>query len=78
LDLLGDAAKGVGLFKVGEGFLGVTHLSAHFAEEAGDLILCELGSANVLAVGADAGSECGIAKGVQGFFNPCEEGGVLL
>ena len=57
--------------------MGVTHLGAHFAKEAGDLVLSELGSANVLAVGADTGSESGIADGEQGFLYPCEKGGVL-
>jgi hypothetical protein len=27
------------LFKVGEGLLGMAHLGAHLAEEAGDLVL---------------------------------------
>ena len=55
----------------------MAHLGAHFAEEVGDLVLSELGGADVLAVGVDAGSESGIADGEQGFLYPCEKGGVL-
>jgi hypothetical protein len=55
----------------------MAHLGAHFAKETGDLVLSELGSADVLTVGAEAGSESGIADGEQGFLYPCEEGGVL-
>ena len=55
----------------------MAHLGSHFAKEAGDLVLCELGGADVPVVGADTGSESGIASGVQGFLYPCEEGGIL-
>jgi hypothetical protein len=60
-----------------EGLLDMTHLSAHFAEEAGDLILSALGGTDVLAVGADSCRERGIAEGMEGVFHPLEEGLVL-
>jgi hypothetical protein len=76
-DLGDDAAYGVGLLKVGEGLLGMAHLGAHLAEEAGDLVLCALGGTDVLAVGADSCRERGIAEGIEGVFHPLEEGLVL-
>ena len=72
-----DAADGVSLFEVGEGLLNMAHLGAHFAEEAGDLVLGALGGADVLAVGVDSCCECGVAEGIEGVFHPLEEGLVL-
>ena len=56
-DLFEYMLKGVSLFEVGEGLLGVGHLGTGLGHELDDLVLGVLGQTEVVSEGVNSGTE---------------------